>query len=56
MSNSICTGRAAGFSPLRMPDIGSRHATWFREVGAITHQTADGSGLATLIRVKSIEV
>ena len=32
------------------------HTTWFREVGAITHQTADGSGLANLIPAESIEV
>ena len=37
-------------------DIGSGHTTLFREVGAITHQTADGSGLANLIAVESIEV
>lgn len=44
------------FAPQDAADIGSGHTTWFREVGAITHQTADGSGPANLIPVESIEV
>jgi hypothetical protein len=44
------------FAPQDGADIGSGHTAWFREVGALTHQTADGSGLANLIPVESIEV
>jgi hypothetical protein len=44
------------FAPQDAADIGSGHTNWFREVGAITHQIADGSGLANLIQVESIEV
>jgi hypothetical protein len=51
-------GRQVGglFAPQDAADIGSGHTTWFREIGAITHQTADGSGLENLIPVESIEV
>ena len=44
------------FSPDDAADIGSGHTSWFREVGAITHRIADGSGLANLIPAESIEV
>jgi hypothetical protein len=38
------------FRPPRMRDVGPGHTNWFREVGAITHKIADGSGLANLIQ------
>jgi hypothetical protein len=55
MSNSILhclPHRQVGglFVPQDAADIGSGHTIWFPEVGAITHQTADGSGLANLIQ------